>query len=621
MWKIREITDKVTNVVMNYTEVETKVREATNDDPWGPTGNQMQDLAQSTFAYEHFPEVMGMLWKRMLHDKRNWRRTYKSLLVLGYLVKNGSERVVTSAREHIYDLRSLENYSFIDEQGKDQGVNVRQRVKDLIDFIQDDDRLREERKKAKKSKDKYIGMSCETLGYRYNDKYDKRYKDDFDFDFNKSSSRLPKLSFGRRKSFEDSPDSNDEDKKSNDGRFDFKDEDSDSVENRSTKSLEKTRGLSKTNRRIDLGAAANFGKETKLEPTDSRENTSYQMEPVKSPPLASNPIPKQSSATNQDLLSDLVDFGSSTNETATNSDNFADFSQFQSASETTQTSKHDEFGDFTAFSSSTSTVTTLSSLPPVGLLEPVPLASTVNQPAIITSVQQPASTMFSIQQVAASNLSIQQPGPPVFAAQQTVPLLFPVQQPAPSMFHFQHPANLTFPVQQKAPSLFPVQQTASTPYQPSQSLSPSFNQNNTMLMPGFNQNNIALKPDLIGAKDSSTIQFSSQTGVEMSSSPNALTSFSNTDNIMKTTNTWSNMGNVNINVEDLSRGKLVSKPLPPSLNQMAVMNNLTSGVQQMSFGPNQVQSRHGNPSNGSLLIGGMPPHQPGISSSQGPLGM
>lgn len=84
--------------------------------------------------------------------------------MLSYLVKNGSERVVTSAREHIYDLRSLENYTFVDENGKDQGVNVRHKIRDLIEFIQDDDRLREERKKAKKNKDKYIGMSSDAMG-------------------------------------------------------------------------------------------------------------------------------------------------------------------------------------------------------------------------------------------------------------------------------------------------------------------------------------------------------------------------------------------------------------------------------------------------------------------------
>uniref|UniRef100_A0A182W3G7 ENTH domain-containing protein n=1 Tax=Anopheles minimus TaxID=112268 RepID=A0A182W3G7_9DIPT len=168
MWKVRELADKVTNVVMNYTEIEGKVREATNDEPWGPTGPLMQELAHATFTYEHFPEVMSMLWKRMLQDnKTNWRRTYKSLLLLNYLVRNGSERVVTSSREHIYDLRSLENYTFVDENGKDQGINVRHKVRELIDFIQDDDRLREERKKAKKNKDKYIGMSSEAIGMRY----------------------------------------------------------------------------------------------------------------------------------------------------------------------------------------------------------------------------------------------------------------------------------------------------------------------------------------------------------------------------------------------------------------------------------------------------------------------
>jgi hypothetical protein len=41
----------------------------------------MQEIAQGTFTYEHFTEVMSMLWKRMLQDnKKNWRRTYKVIL-------------------------------------------------------------------------------------------------------------------------------------------------------------------------------------------------------------------------------------------------------------------------------------------------------------------------------------------------------------------------------------------------------------------------------------------------------------------------------------------------------------------------------------------------------------
>lgn len=57
---------------------------------------------------------------------------------------------------------------FTDENGKDQGINVRQKVKEMVEFVQDDDRLREERKKAKKNRDKYIGVSSDSMGdFRY----------------------------------------------------------------------------------------------------------------------------------------------------------------------------------------------------------------------------------------------------------------------------------------------------------------------------------------------------------------------------------------------------------------------------------------------------------------------
>lgn len=167
--------------------MESKVREATNDEAWGPTGQLMQELAQATFSYEYFPEVMAMLWRRMLIDNQsNWRRTYKSLVVLNYLIKNGAERVVTSAREHIYDLKSLENYSYVDEMGKDCGVNVRIRVKQLIEFIQDDDVLRDERKKAKKNRDKYVGVasdgsSSSNSGLRFNNSFSDSLKFENEF--------------------------------------------------------------------------------------------------------------------------------------------------------------------------------------------------------------------------------------------------------------------------------------------------------------------------------------------------------------------------------------------------------------------------------------------------------
>ncbi|XP_026990863.2 clathrin interactor 1a [Tachysurus fulvidraco] len=290
MWKVRELVDKATNVVMNYSEIESKVREATNDDPWGPSGQLMGEIAKATFMYEQFPEVMNMLWFRMLKDnKKNWRRVYKSLLLLGYLVRNGSERAVTSTREHLYDLRSIESYHFIDENGKDQGINVRQKVKEMLEFVQDDDRLREERKKAKKNRDKYIGVSSDSMGdYRYGaDRYDSRSKWDNDWESNKGafpfSEKLGEISdkIGstindtintfRRKDRDDSPDrfsDPDEDKNRDirnrqSGRSEFKDDE----ETVTTKSVQIVQATETTATRkkggtpsktIDLGAAAHY---------------------------------------------------------------------------------------------------------------------------------------------------------------------------------------------------------------------------------------------------------------------------------------------------------------------------------------------------------------------------
>lgn len=47
----------------------------------------------------------------------------QALQLLEYLVKNGSERVVDDARSHIATIKMLRNFYYIDEKGKDQGLN------------------------------------------------------------------------------------------------------------------------------------------------------------------------------------------------------------------------------------------------------------------------------------------------------------------------------------------------------------------------------------------------------------------------------------------------------------------------------------------------------------------
>lgn len=71
-----------------------KVREATSNDPWGPSSTLMSEVADLTYNVVAFTEIMQMIWKRLNDHGRNWRHVYKALVLLEYLIKTGSEKVI-----------------------------------------------------------------------------------------------------------------------------------------------------------------------------------------------------------------------------------------------------------------------------------------------------------------------------------------------------------------------------------------------------------------------------------------------------------------------------------------------------------------------------------------------
>lgn len=87
----------------------------------------------------------------------------QGLQLLEFLIKNGSERVIDDARSHLSLLKMLRQFHFIDQNGKDQGVNVRNRSKELAEMLGDVDRIRAERKKARNNRNKFGGVEGGSL--------------------------------------------------------------------------------------------------------------------------------------------------------------------------------------------------------------------------------------------------------------------------------------------------------------------------------------------------------------------------------------------------------------------------------------------------------------------------
>src|SRR5271154_6526490 len=102
---------------------------------------------------------MPMIYKRFTEKSaEEWRQIYKGLQLLEFLIKNGSERVIDDARSHLTLLKMLRQFHFIDQNGKDQGINIRNRAKELAELLSDVDRIRAERKKARATRNKYSGV-------------------------------------------------------------------------------------------------------------------------------------------------------------------------------------------------------------------------------------------------------------------------------------------------------------------------------------------------------------------------------------------------------------------------------------------------------------------------------
>ena len=68
--------------------------------------------------------------------------------------KLGSEKVSQQCRENISAIQTLKDFKHIDKDGKDVGLNVREKTKSLVALLKNEERLKNERFKALKSKGK-----------------------------------------------------------------------------------------------------------------------------------------------------------------------------------------------------------------------------------------------------------------------------------------------------------------------------------------------------------------------------------------------------------------------------------------------------------------------------------
>ena len=140
------------------TEVEGKLQEALSKKNYGAPKSMLNDIARYTFDYSQYSVVMEAMWKAINEKGKNWRVVFKGLVLMDHLIKIGAERVVDECRERIYTIRTLTEFQYIEEK-KDKGAGVRQQAKSVVALLNDTDMIRTERAKARKLRDRFVGIS------------------------------------------------------------------------------------------------------------------------------------------------------------------------------------------------------------------------------------------------------------------------------------------------------------------------------------------------------------------------------------------------------------------------------------------------------------------------------
>ncbi|GER45693.1 ENTH/VHS family protein [Striga asiatica] len=184
---VRDLKREVNKKVLKVPSIEQKVLDATSNEPWGPHGSLLADIANASRNYHEYQMIMSVIWKRTNDTGKNWRHVYKAspalplleaLTVLEYLVAHGSERVIDDIKEHAYQISTLSDFQYIDSSGKDQGSNVRKKSQSLVVLVNDKERIQEVRQKAAANRDKYRSIPAGGTYRPGSGGYGDRYDDD-----------------------------------------------------------------------------------------------------------------------------------------------------------------------------------------------------------------------------------------------------------------------------------------------------------------------------------------------------------------------------------------------------------------------------------------------------------
>jgi ENTH domain len=158
---LTSVRDKLT-----LTPNELLLKEATSNDDISVSNTTLYQIADLTFHPSECPRVMEAIWHSIRAPRQEWRRIQRGLIIADFVMKFGNARSVQELRDYIERLRPLKDFKFSDADGE-RGAIIRDKARYLLEILPDFKKIEEEREKAKKHKNKCVGMTKDQANRTY----------------------------------------------------------------------------------------------------------------------------------------------------------------------------------------------------------------------------------------------------------------------------------------------------------------------------------------------------------------------------------------------------------------------------------------------------------------------
>ncbi|KAL0533686.1 hypothetical protein IC582_027727 [Cucumis melo] len=140
----------------DVTSAELLTEEAINGNPDART---LSSISRAAFEVDDYWRIVAILHKRLVKfEKKNWRNSYNSLIILEHLLTHGPESVAKEFESEKHVITQMANFQYVDEKGFNWGISVRKRSERILNLLDKGSLLKNEREKARKLTREILGF-------------------------------------------------------------------------------------------------------------------------------------------------------------------------------------------------------------------------------------------------------------------------------------------------------------------------------------------------------------------------------------------------------------------------------------------------------------------------------